>query len=514
VELHQRLLLSCALLAACGAATWEAAAQDRPPSPAPPAALPAPDRPAATPALASAQTRFAQLGRLAAQGARVSALVWDLESGQPLAELGATERLTPASLTKIVAAAAALETWPPDHTFPTELRSARSPVAGVVEGDLVVRGSGDATLDETTLWALAAQLRSAGISRIRGRVLVERAPFGELLCDTVDRCNSLRSSARAYNAAPSAIGVNYGSWCVMVRAPAGATRADVSGCASGPLPLPLTGSVQVSSGGPALSVERSTADGQDRIRVGGSIAPGTERMIHRAMSDPAVGAGQLLRSILLQAGMQVEGAVETTLNATGLDARLLAKVESIPLQEQVGRMMRWSNNYIADVLTMGVALRTRGTAPASLADASGVLTDLVRRAAGGGVATGLVLESGSGLTASNRISAQDLVHVLRAAWRDTRRFPAFYGTFVVPRDASFTYLRRGGNDWLDRVALKTGSLTQPVSVNGIAGYLRKKSGGFMAFAIIVNGSERLRQVPQETALSAARADLEALLASY
>src|SRR5690606_40968054 len=59
-------------------------------------------------------------------------------------------------------------------------------------------------------------------------------------------------------------------------------------------------------------------------------------------------------------------------------------------------------------------------------------------------------------------------------YRDARRFPAFYGTFVVPRDASFTYLRRGGADWLDRVALKTGSLTQPVSVYGIAGYLRKQ----------------------------------------
>ena len=75
-------------------------------------------------------------------------------------------------------------------------------------------------------------------------------------------------------------------------------------------------------------------------------------------------------------------------------------------------------------------------------------------------------------------------------------------------------LQRGGGDWLDRVALKTGSLTEPYSVNGIAGYLRKKSGGFLAFAIIVNGSDRLRQIPHERALGAARADLEGLLARY
>jgi D-alanyl-D-alanine carboxypeptidase/D-alanyl-D-alanine-endopeptidase (penicillin-binding protein 4) len=125
-----------------------------------------------------------------------------------------------------------------------------------------------------------------------------------------------------------------------------------------------------------------------------------------------------------------------------------------------------------------------------------------------------LLESGSGLTTTNRLSALDLVSLLKREYRDSRRFPAFYGAFVVPRDASFTYLRSGAPDWLDRVALKTGSLTEPVSVNGIAGYLRKKNGGWMAFAIIVNGGERLRQIPGERALGAARSDLEALLRSY
>src|SRR5690606_28791582 len=151
-------------------------------------------------------------------------------------------------------------------------------------------------------------------------------------------------------------------------------------------------------------------------------------------------------------------------------------------------------------------------APASLADASRELAAFVARSNPGADGAGLVIESGSGLTTSNRLSARDLVGVLRHSFHDTRRFPAFYGTFVVPRDASFAYLRRGGRAWLDRVALKTGTLTQPVSVYGIAGYLRKRTGGFMAFAVIVNGGGPLRQLAQDTALGAARADLEAILA--
>jgi D-alanyl-D-alanine carboxypeptidase/D-alanyl-D-alanine-endopeptidase (penicillin-binding protein 4) len=472
MELHQRLLLSGALLAAAAAAQ---------------------------------SADFENLGRLAARGTGVTALVWNLADDKPLAQLRSGERLIPASLSKILVAAAALDTWAPDKTFGTSLSTATAPADGTVNADMILRSEGDATLDETTLWSLAAQLRTLGIRRVSGRLMVERAPFGELGCDTIDRCDGLRRSSRAYNAPPSAIGVNYGSWCIAARAPAGATRAAVGGCASGELPIPLTGTVRVSERGPALSVERSTDGHGDRIAVSGTLAPGEEKSVHRAMSDPAAGTGQLLRSILAQTGIAVDGGVETTVTAQGAPY-LLARVDGLLLQEQVGRMMRWSNNYIADVLTMGIALARTGQSPASLADAASGLLPLV--------GTGAVMDSGSGLTTTNRLSAQDLVDVLRHEYRNPRNFPAFYGSFVVPHDAAFDYLKDGNADWQDRVALKTGSLSEPVSVNGVAGYLRRSDGGFMAFAIIVNGTEKSPQVTRAQALGAARADLEALLARY
>jgi D-alanyl-D-alanine carboxypeptidase/D-alanyl-D-alanine-endopeptidase (penicillin-binding protein 4) len=459
---------------------------------------------------------FDNLTRLAAQGARVSAAVWDLDSDKPLMQLQASQRLTPASLSKIVIAAAALDTWPPDKTFPTELRATTALQNGVLQGNLILRGSGDATLDETTLWALAAQLRSAGLKRVTGNLLVERAPFGELGCDTVDRCASVRRSSRAYNAAPSAIGVNYGSWCIAIRATAPNQAASVSGCATGSLPIPLAGRIMTAAAGGSVRVDRSTDEHGDRISVSGGIAQGTERQLHRAMSDPVAGAGINLRSILLQTGVAVDGQVETIAQAVAGATQLLARVDGLPLQEQLGRMMRYSNNYIADVLTMGVALERNHAAPRSLADASTLLSDLVRSAnpASAGATDAAVMHSGSGLTTSNSLSAFDFIGVLKREYHDTRHFPTFYGALVVPQDASFDYLQNGNADWLNRVALKTGSLTEPYSVNGMAGYLRKKTGGWMAFAIIVNGSDQLRQIPHERALAAARTDLEAVLAGF
>ena len=487
MELRQRLLLSVALL---GAALGQVAHG---------AAITAP---------------LAQLTQLRSAGAAVSAVVRDLDSGTTLAELQPHDRLTPASLSKIFVAAGALATWPPDKTFHTELRAATLPREGTLHSDVVLRGSGDSTLDEQSLWSLAAQLRGLGVRRITGNVLVERAPFGEMHCDTVDRCASRRRSSRAFNSAPSAIGVNYGSWCLAVRPTRLGQPALLRSCGAVVMPIPIEGQILTVASGGSLRIDRDTNAAGDLLRVSGTIPVGDERQIHRAMSDPALGAGLLLRSILTQLGLVVSGTVETTAGLVANATEQLAFIEGLSLQEQVARMMRYSNNYIADVLTMSIAVEREGPAPRTVVEAGAALGRLWRNPGAATNDTGPQLHSGSGLTTGNRVSAADLIAVLEREYRDTRRFPLFYGALVVPRDAPFAFLREGSADWLDRVALKTGTLSEPVSVCGIAGYLRKKNGGWMSFAIIVNGTQRMPDVPLDRSLRAMRADLEWILAAY
>jgi hypothetical protein len=169
----------------------------------------------------------------------------------------------------------------------------------------------------------------------------------------------------------------------------------------------------------------------------------------------------------------------------------LAHIEGLTLREQLGRMLRFSNNYIADVLTLNLAAALNKEAPTELSSASGILSDFISRsqrtAKLSSLRTPAPIFSGSGLTPENLMSANELVSLLAHQYRDTRHFPAFYGGLVVPRDAPFQFLRTGTPAWLDRVALKTGTMDTPHSVCGIAGYLRKKDGGWMAFAVIVNG---------------------------
>jgi serine-type D-Ala-D-Ala carboxypeptidase/endopeptidase (penicillin-binding protein 4) len=388
-----------------------------------------------------------------------------------------------------------------------------------LSGDVILDGAGDPTLEYHALLALAVQAAGAGVTSVRGRVVVNLAPFSEVGCETHDRCGALVRSDTAFNAPLSAVGVDYGNWCVSVQPTAAGAAALVRGCGVARLPIPVEGTIATS---PAQSkktfwVERATNAGVDLLRVGGQIPVGSRERVYRAMSNPAMGVGLLLRESLREVGVSTPGDVVVTQGALPGEVFELAQTEGLVLREQLGRMLRFSNNYIADVLTFDLAADMTGRSPAGLADASKGLSEFVQhalQAQGRGRVTAPLLLSGSGLTPENELSAHDLVALLAYQYHDSRHFPAFYGGLTVPRQAPFGFLRQGSEAWLDRVALKTGTMDEPHSVCGIAGYIRKKSGGWIAFAAVVNGGSTVRHIPLYKAMEASRTDLETLLARY
>jgi serine-type D-Ala-D-Ala carboxypeptidase/endopeptidase (penicillin-binding protein 4) len=477
---------------------------------------------AAAAAFGSASTSGAEWRALAAlerDGALISASALDLDSNAVIQQFNADRRLTPASLTKLATAAAALEAWPPDKMFQTRLLSAAAVHEGALVGDLILQGAGDPSLDDQSLWALAAQLKGYGIRSIAGRLVVSLSPFGSIVCGAKDRCNALRRSDKAYNAPLASVGVDFGNWCMIVTPTQAGHDAVLRGCGTARLPLPVEGSVRtISAGGrQTLTIERDTSTEGDALRVGGDIAVGSEQRIYRSMSDSARGVGLLLAETMRELGIAFSGPVIVTGDAPPANAIALAETEGLQLREQLGRMLRFSNNYIADVLTLDLAASSAGPPPQDLTAAADVLVQFmsrVQRAAGLADRQLPTLLSGSGLTIENRLSANDLTALLSYQYHDARHFPAFYGGLTVPRDAPFEFVRRGNSAWLDRVALKTGSLNDPVSVCGVAGYMRKRDGGWIAFAVIVNGSPERYHIPLDTALQAAELDLQDILSRY
>lgn len=391
--------------------------------------------------------------------------------------------------------------------------------AGELTGDIILDGAGDPTLEYHALLALAVQAAGTGLAAVHGRVLVNLAPFADVGCETHDRCGALVRSDTAFNAPLSAVGVDYGNWCVSVQSGTAGAAALVRGCGVSHLPIAVEGTITTSAAQSKKTfwVERVTSAGVDALRIGGQMPLGSHERVYRAMANPAMGVGLLLRESLREVGVHVPGDVLITKGALPSNVFELGQTEGFTLREQLGRMLRFSNNYIADVLTFDLAADVTGQAPSGLADAAKGLSEFVARALRAQSRTRVsapLLLSGSGLTPENELSAHDLVALLSYQYRDSRYFGAFYGGLTVPRQAPFGFLRQGGEAWLDRVALKTGTMDEPHSVCGIAGYLRKKNGGWVAFAVIVNGSATTRHIPLYKAMEASRADLESLLARY
>jgi D-alanyl-D-alanine carboxypeptidase/D-alanyl-D-alanine-endopeptidase (penicillin-binding protein 4) len=91
--------------------------------------------------------------------------------------------LLPASNQKLLTAMGALEVLPADGRFETRVVTAGPRAGGVVDGDsvvdgdLVLVGGGDPTLTGAGLDDLAAQVRAAGITEVRGAVLVDETRY-------------------------------------------------------------------------------------------------------------------------------------------------------------------------------------------------------------------------------------------------------------------------------------------------------------------------------------------------
>ncbi|XHX78866.1 MAG: D-alanyl-D-alanine carboxypeptidase [Stenomitos frigidus ULC029] len=98
--------------------------------------------------------------------------IWLQTGSQFLASNQGTTPLPAASLTKVATSLAALQTWEPEHQFET-LISATGPIEnGVLQGDLVVQGSGDPLLVWEEAIALGNALNQLGLTKVTGNLVL------------------------------------------------------------------------------------------------------------------------------------------------------------------------------------------------------------------------------------------------------------------------------------------------------------------------------------------------------
>ncbi len=442
---------------------------------------------------ASAEPMRAALKRLSREGLRVSAEVVSLgPGGHVLAHFHARRALTPASLSKLYVAQEALNRMGARYRFTLRIETTGPLVDGVLRGALVVIDPGDPALVNDRIERVARRARVLGLRKVEGPLLLVLDGFGRPPCRLKDRCRAEATSHHAYNAPLSSIAVNYGTYdLVAAPGPLRGAPARVAFDPFQPGPVALDNRVTTSAPGTgaSLSVSQQGSPAGATVSVRGSLAAGHPPVpLYVASPHPDQTALAIWSGTLKRRGIVISGVVRIA-KRPPQGAQLWFKSRGVTLETLLDRMLAFSNNFIADELTLDLARTTRQPRAETLPEASRALArTLWPTLEHFGATPRIVLRSGSGLSPENRSSARDLIALLRASFQDTRDFPAFWAALPPPAESPFAFLRRGQRLWRERFYVKSGTLNEPFAVLGLAGYFRRPGGGLGAFAVLVNGS--------------------------
>jgi D-alanyl-D-alanine carboxypeptidase/D-alanyl-D-alanine-endopeptidase (penicillin-binding protein 4) len=406
----------------------------------------------------------------------------------------------PASTAKLVVSAVASALLPPDWKVKTTLYG--GPVVnGVLQGDLVLYGRGDPTIDrrcyatDTTLAGvcdtdpfgrlrqLVDTLRAKGVRAVTGDVVGDGSYFETTLVHP----NWEAFDLNWWYAAPvsglafhdNSVDFDWGP------GPAPGTPAVIT---MNPNLGDITfenRTVTVAPGGESDIGDRFFRQpGTLQIWAEGTVAldnpPHTESF---AVPDPSLYAARALRQVLAEAGISVLGTTRSTLDSTAYAALRrtapLAEASSRPLRDWIFPILNTSQNWFAEMLVkqLGRQFGKAGSWPEGLEVERRFLIDSVKVDS-----TQFSLSDGSGLSSSNLISPLALTRLLRYMRPHPR-----YATFAagLPQAGLVGSLRNRflGTPLAGRVRAKTGSISRVITLTG---YIELDRGRTLTFSVLAN----------------------------
>lgn len=415
--------------------------------------------------------------------------VQSLDSGASLFQLDADKLMMPASNLKILTLSAAAETLGWDYRYTTTLEATGPVEDGVLHGDLIVRGSGDPTINSRSdraahvLDEWVAALAAAGIRTVDGRLIGNDQAFDDegigagWAWDYLQYAYAAPAGALEYNEDVAALTVMPGA---SVGAPASVAISPGAGFA-------LVNRASTGIPGSETTIDFRRRLDRPVLEVTGMIplgAPPAQRSV--AVVNPTVFFVQSLKDALAARGIVVLGpAVDYDDAAPELQAsapaapRVLASTVSPPLREIAAVMMKVSQNLYAETLlkTIGATRGGLGTVAAGLQ----VVRELLGR--WGVPDDAYVLLDGSGLSRYNYVTASAITTVLEHMYRDPRHREAFLSTLPIAGEDGTVSARMRGTRAEGNAMAKTGSLS---NVRTLSGYVRTRDGEMLVFSVLAN----------------------------
>ncbi len=416
-----------------------------------------------------------QLTRAAIPESAASIWVAPVTGGTPTLELNAERAMNPASTMKLVTTYVALQALGPAFTWKTRVYLRGVLDKGVLNGDLTIKGGGDPKLVIENLWLLLSAVRARGVRDIAGDILLDRSLFEPV---GVDPGQFDAEPLRPYNVAPDALLFNFKTITLHFM-PDPVTRVvrvySVPQLAGQEIVAPRYGDGPCTDLRSHLGADFSSPE---RVRFAGSY-PGAcgEKELSVSVYSHADYDGALVRELWTELGGHLSGSVREARVAA--DAGLFYEYQSPPLADVVRDINKYSNNVMARELFLSLSAELRRP-PASLAQSGDVVAQVL--ADSGLSMPELVLENGSGLSRSERISAASMGHLLVQAFASPV-MPEFISSLpMVGIDGTMRH-RLSTTVVAGQAHIKTGTLAD---CRAIAGYVLAASGRRYAVVAFLN----------------------------
>ncbi len=437
---------------------------------------------------ASAQTALPDDVRAVLRDAEVpesalSVLVVPAGGGaQRLAHLEHVAR-SPASTMKLVTTLVGLEELGPNFRWTTRLWATGTPRWGMLRGTLYLQGGGDANFTGDSLRDMLRGLRAQGVRNIRGDLVLDRNFFKPARPDLGEPPFD-ETPAAYYNVVPDALLLNSNLLNLTLQSNTQGTSVLVAPTLQGLRVVSSQGLVEADCA--QWDDDTLTASlqpqlgGKMQLRLGGPYPKNCKSTVELNVVDRNVYIEQLIRSTWRELGGTWQGKVQD--GTTPVNAQLLVARPSETLGNVVKRINKPSDNAMARTLfmTLGETRKAVSRLEKSIDNATAVVNDWFDRQ---GIArAGLVLDNGSGLSRSERISATQMAGLLQAGWQDPW-YPEFAASLPIAGLDGTMRRRLKDSPLVGRIRIKTGTLRDTAAV---AGYVHDAQGKDWVVVAFIN----------------------------
>ncbi|XHY15672.1 hypothetical protein SuNHUV7_04500 (plasmid) [Pseudoseohaeicola sp. NH-UV-7] len=399
---------------------------------------------------------------LDASGVRgeVGFLVADADSGLRLEGHNAATGIPPASVAKAITALYALDVLGPEHRFQTRLMTAGKIENGILQGDLVLAGGADPTLDTNALAEMAQGLKDSGVREVRGDFLVYDGALPFVSSIDPDQPDHV-----GYSPAVSGIALNFNRVHFEWRRGSNGYGVTMDARSDKYRPDVTVARMQVADRSTPIYTYATTGV-QDQWTVAkGALGKSGARWL--PVRKPALYAGDVFRTLARAHGVQLKAAVTVQDAPAG---RVLVTHSSEPLTDILRDMLKYSTNLTAEMVGMATSAVRAGQITSLRASAREM--NLWAQSSMG--LTDIDLVDHSGLGGASSISAADMVQAL--AHPKSRQGLRPLLKTIGMRDSK----GRIDKNHPIKVSAKTGTLN---FVSGLAGYMTAQDGTELVFAI-------------------------------